>query len=165
MQTRKWPAHFLVLRTKWYFSQSMKLFFREKFYSDLRNIVKYLPCGKWEIMTTPAGISPLLLLETCIVKFRLRRSDAMPLASWCFVLCTKWCYVCPKTLAQQTSQRSCITAIWQHHLPVRANIVENSVDQSRRSFHGRSVGIRTRGLLDPNQARYQTSPHPVTTVL
>ena len=28
-----------------------------------------------------------------------------------------------------------------------------------RSF-GRSVGIRTRGLLDPNQARYQTSPHP-----
>ena len=24
---------------------------------------------------------------------------------------------------------------------------------------GRSVGIRTRGLLDPNQARYQTSPH------
>ena len=29
-----------------------------------------------------------------------------------------------------------------------------------RSFFGRSVGIRTRGLLDPNQARYQTSPHP-----
>ena len=29
------------------------------------------------------------------------------------------------------------------------------------SFFGRSVGIRTRGLLDPNQARYQTSPHPV----
>src|SRR5699024_7668568 len=25
---------------------------------------------------------------------------------------------------------------------------------------GRSVGIRTPGLLDPNQARYQTSPHP-----
>ena len=25
---------------------------------------------------------------------------------------------------------------------------------------GRSAGIRTRGLLDPNQARYQTSPHP-----
>ena len=31
-----------------------------------------------------------------------------------------------------------------------------------RYFHGRSVGIRTRGLLDPNQARYQTSPHPVS---
>ena len=33
----------------------------------------------------------------------------------------------------------------------------------RRCGHrifGRSVGIRTRGLLDPNQARYQTSPHP-----
>ena len=29
-------------------------------------------------------------------------------------------------------------------------------------FFGRSVGIRTRGLLDPNQARYQTSPHPVS---
>ncbi len=28
------------------------------------------------------------------------------------------------------------------------------------SGYGRSVGIRTRGLLDPNQARYQTSPHP-----
>ena len=27
---------------------------------------------------------------------------------------------------------------------------------------GRSVGIRTRGLLDPNQARYQASPHPVS---
>ena len=25
---------------------------------------------------------------------------------------------------------------------------------------GRSVGIRTRGLMDPNHARYQTSPHP-----
>ncbi len=29
--------------------------------------------------------------------------------------------------------------------------------------HGRSVGIRTRGLLVPNQARYQTSPHPDST--
>ena len=28
-------------------------------------------------------------------------------------------------------------------------------------FYGRSAGIRTRGLLVPNQARYQTSPHPV----
>ena len=28
------------------------------------------------------------------------------------------------------------------------------------SFFGRSIGIRTRGLLDPNQARYQTSPYP-----
>ena len=27
---------------------------------------------------------------------------------------------------------------------------------------GRSGGIRTRGLLDPNQARYQASPHPVS---
>ena|GEM_PF-5413288 len=27
-------------------------------------------------------------------------------------------------------------------------------------FFGRSGGIRTHGLLDPNQARYQTSPHP-----
>ena len=30
---------------------------------------------------------------------------------------------------------------------------------------GRSVGIRTRGLLDPNQARYQTSPHPVSLLI
>ncbi len=30
---------------------------------------------------------------------------------------------------------------------------------------GRSVGIRTRGLLDPNQARYQTSPHPDSQVI
>ena len=30
---------------------------------------------------------------------------------------------------------------------------------------GRSGGIRTHGLLDPNQARYQTSPHPVTAQL
>ena len=27
-------------------------------------------------------------------------------------------------------------------------------------FHGPSVEIRTRGLLNPIQARYQTSPHP-----
>ena len=31
----------------------------------------------------------------------------------------------------------------------------------RIRLFGRSVGIRTRGLLDPNQARYQASPHPV----
>ena len=30
----------------------------------------------------------------------------------------------------------------------------------RFSLFGRSGGIRTRGLLDPNQARYQASPHP-----
>ena len=30
---------------------------------------------------------------------------------------------------------------------------------------GRSGGIRTHGLLDPNQARYQTSPHPGTAEL
>ena len=33
------------------------------------------------------------------------------------------------------------------------------------SFYGRSVGIRTRGLLDPNQARYQTSPHPESQII
>ena len=27
-------------------------------------------------------------------------------------------------------------------------------------LYGRSDGIRTHGLLVPNQARYQTSPHP-----
>ena len=27
-------------------------------------------------------------------------------------------------------------------------------------YFGRSRGIRTPGLLDPNQARYQTSPYP-----
>ena len=32
----------------------------------------------------------------------------------------------------------------------------------RITVFGRSVGIRTRGLLDPNQARYQASPHPVS---
>ena len=32
--------------------------------------------------------------------------------------------------------------------------------QKQIPVFGRSVGIRTRGLLDPNQARYQTSPHP-----
>ena len=33
------------------------------------------------------------------------------------------------------------------------------------SFNGRNAGIRTRGLLDPNQARYQTSPRPVDSFL
>ena len=35
-----------------------------------------------------------------------------------------------------------------------------SIVSSTEDFRGRSAGIRTRGLLDPNQARYQTSPHP-----
>ena len=34
----------------------------------------------------------------------------------------------------------------------------------REGFY-RSVGIRTRGLLDPNQARYQASPHPVSPII
>ena len=34
----------------------------------------------------------------------------------------------------------------------------------RLSTLGRSAGIRTRGLMDPNHARYQTSPHPVHTM-
>ena len=33
-------------------------------------------------------------------------------------------------------------------------------NKSRRIVFGRSGGIRTRGLMDPNHARYQTSPHP-----
>ena len=33
-------------------------------------------------------------------------------------------------------------------------------NKSRRIIFGRSGGIRTRGLMDPNHARYQTSPHP-----
>ena len=37
---------------------------------------------------------------------------------------------------------------------------ENPADQSTGFSFGRSAGIRTRGLLDPNQARYQASPHP-----
>ena len=42
--------------------------------------------------------------------------------------------------------------------------IRKTPDPSRvRGFlYGRSVGIRTPGLLDPNQARYQTSPHPET---
>ena len=43
--------------------------------------------------------------------------------------------------------------------PTRKNSGDHKCDH--RNF-GRSVGIRTRGLLDPNQARYQASPHPET---
>ena len=32
--------------------------------------------------------------------------------------------------------------------------------ESDSHIFGRSIGIRTRGLLDPNQARYQASPYP-----
>ena len=47
-------------------------------------------------------------------------------------------------------------------------LLDNKMKKSRnrcistasRLFHGRSDGIRTHGLLVPNQARYQTSPHP-----
>ena len=31
----------------------------------------------------------------------------------------------------------------------------------RLSFHGRNIGIRTRDLLNPIQARYQTALYPV----
>lgn len=39
---------------------------------------------------------------------------------------------------------------------------KNEIRKNFRSFgfHGPSVEIRTRGLLNPIQARYQTSPHP-----
>ena len=48
------------------------------------------------------------------------------------------------------------------HLNVR---ISHSKEKSRNSsncfcFFGPSVEIRTRGLLNPIQARYQTSPHP-----
>ena len=39
---------------------------------------------------------------------------------------------------------------------------KTGIHKSGFRFFGRSVGIRTRGLLDPNQARYQTSPHLVS---
>ena len=32
--------------------------------------------------------------------------------------------------------------------------------EPQQGVPGRSGGIRTRGLMDPNHARYQTSPHP-----
>ena len=41
---------------------------------------------------------------------------------------------------------------------------ENRKSKSSFGFHGPSVEIRTRGLLNPIQARYQTSPHPDASV-
>ena len=43
---------------------------------------------------------------------------------------------------------------------VRISKNENRKSKSSFGFHGPSVEIRTRGLLNPIQARYQTSPHP-----
>ena len=37
---------------------------------------------------------------------------------------------------------------------------KSGIRKSEFQIFGRSIGIRTRGLLDPNQARYQTSPYP-----
>ena len=42
------------------------------------------------------------------------------------------------------------------------NAEKSGRNQQISAGFGRSVGIRTRGLLVPNQARYQTSPHPVS---
>ena len=39
-------------------------------------------------------------------------------------------------------------------------IEKRQVSAETCRFSGRSGGIRTRGLMDPNHARYQTSPHP-----
>ena len=47
---------------------------------------------------------------------------------------------------------------WGIKCRVKTKILEISND-FQDFLIGRSVGIRTRGLLDPNQARYQTSPH------
>ena len=35
------------------------------------------------------------------------------------------------------------------------------LSEPQSGISGRSGGIRTRGLMDPNHARYQASPHPV----
>ena len=43
------------------------------------------------------------------------------------------------------------------NLPTKEKIQNN---KSCSGFFGPSVEIRTRGLLNPIQARYQTSPHP-----
>ena len=45
--------------------------------------------------------------------------------------------------------------IKRNRTPIKIHIVSKLV-----SGYGRSDGIRTHGLLVPNQARYQTSPHP-----
>ncbi len=40
------------------------------------------------------------------------------------------------------------------HIPVNVNL------ESIPGFSGRGGGIRTHGLFVPNEARYQTAPHP-----
>ena len=44
------------------------------------------------------------------------------------------------------------------NLSIKTEKIQNS--KSCSGFFGPSVEIRTRGLLNPIQARYQTSPHP-----
>ena len=48
-----------------------------------------------------------------------------------------------------------------HNVRIPSQLKTESPPKGWTFCFGRSVGIRTRGLLDPNQARYQTSPHPV----
>ena len=42
----------------------------------------------------------------------------------------------------------------------RADFERMFAEEKPSAAFGPSGGIRTHGLLDPNQARYQTSPHP-----
>ena len=47
-----------------------------------------------------------------------------------------------------------------HILSISDKNKKTEIRKSGTPFFGPSVEIRTRGLLNPIQARYQTSPHP-----
>ncbi len=65
-------------------------------------------------------------------------------------------------------EKLCVKSILYKIHPVALNcsnplssFIQEEKTALRRSFlFGRSEGIRTPGLMDPNHARYQTSPHP-----
>ena len=70
----------------------------------------------------------------------------------------------PGLAAKETCQNHSYSRV---HLPFWIRILQEQKEKDWnlvskfQSFYGRSGGIRTRGLLVPNQTRYQTAPHPV----
>ncbi len=98
---------------------------------------------------------PMKLTVLCCVQFKCMATDTPSVEIRC-ILIPFWNQVLPPSSRRQATVHR--TVAWNCSNLSLEN--ENRKSRCPFGFHGPSVEIRTRGLLNPIQARYQTSPHP-----